>query len=278
LLLLPSIGWRGMFLIGALPAILAWVARRAIPETPRWLVTQSRHAAAVNSLKILGVTEEMIQEAGQEAATAPKEIARKGSLVEIFSKYLSRVVLSWGLWICLNFPYFGFVLWIPTILVGTFKFSLVRSLTYTVVIACCGTAGRIVGVSLIDKIGRKALISVSLIWAGVISLIFGAQSEHGFLLLFACLFVFFMDMASAGVVTYVPEMYPTHLRALGASWAAAPGRISAAVAPIVLGALLGAEGYYMIWIIFTILLVLGAILVLTLGIETKGRILEELRS
>jgi putative MFS transporter len=276
LLLLPKIGWRGMFLVGALPAILAWLARRAIPETPRWLVTQGRYAEARKSLKIIGVTEEMIQKAGEEAARAPQQTTRKGDFRDLFTTYLRRVILTWGLWICINFPYFGFVLWIPSILVGTFKFTLVRSLTYTVVIACCGTVGRAAGVTLIDKIGRKPLISTGLLGAGIVALIFGQQSEHTLLLLFACLLVFFMDMASAGIVTYVPEVYPTHIRGLGASWAAAMGRIAAAVAPITLGGLLAAEGYSIIWIIFAALLWLGGILLLALGIETKGKTLEEL--
>ncbi|MGI9861481.1 MFS transporter [Moorella naiadis] len=276
LALLPLLGWRGMFLVGALPAILAWWARRVIPETPRWLVAQGRHDEAKQSLKRLGVTEEIINEAGKETTGMAIQQGNNGSLAELFSgKYAVRIIVTWGIWFALNFGYFGFMLWLPSILVTMFKFTLVRSLTYTVIIAATGTLGRIIGVLLIDKIGRKKLIGFTFACAGLVGLIFGSVSDHKLLLIFAALFFFFADQGSVGVVTYVPELYPTHLRALGSSWAAAPGRIAAAVAPIVLGTLMAAQSYFTIWIIFAALYWLGALLVLTLGVETKGKVLEE---
>jgi putative MFS transporter len=276
LALLPIIGWRCMFLVGAVPAILAYVARRVIPETPRWLVGQGRHAEAVESLKMLGATDEIITKSGEETADMDVETRRTGNLAELFSsKYASRNFVTWGIWVALNFGYFGFYLWLPSILVTMFKFTLVRSLTYTVIIAVVGTLGRIVGILLIDRIGRKKLIGYNFVAAGVIGLIFGGVSSHTLLLVFAALFGFFADMASAAVVVYVPELFPTHLRALGSSWAAAPGRIAAAIAPICLGALIQVGSYYTIWIIFAALYFLGAILVMALGIETKGKLLEE---
>jgi putative MFS transporter len=275
MVLLSHIGWRGMFIVGALPAILAWVARRGIPETPRWLVTQGRYSEARKSLNVMGANDEMIAEAVKEAPNAPPVKAQQGRVSELFTKYRSRVVLTWGLWVVNNFGYFGFILWIPSILMSHFHFNLARSLSYTVIISCCAQAGRIVGVLLIDKIGRKPLISSCYIGAGVVAFIFGQQTKPGMILLFACLFMFLVDQASAAVVTYVPELYPTHIRALGASWAAGFGRIFGALAPIVLGALLAASSYYIIWIIYLAFYLAGAVLVITLGVETKGRPLEE---
>ena len=55
LLLVPHVGWRWLFAIGVLPALLAFVIRRRVPELPRWLASQGRHEEARESLAYVGV-------------------------------------------------------------------------------------------------------------------------------------------------------------------------------------------------------------------------------
>src|ERR1700733_12755986 len=59
LLIVPNFGWRWLFALGALPAILVYFIRRGIPESPRWLTDQNRHREARASLAYVGVDSTM---------------------------------------------------------------------------------------------------------------------------------------------------------------------------------------------------------------------------
>lgn len=276
LMVLPVFGWRSLFFIGAAPALLALWARSKVPESPRWLAIKGRGDEARKALRFLGASEEEINGAADRSAAEIPGGPQGARFPELFSpQYLSRTVLSWGIWVCENFGYFGFLMWLPSILVTIFKFSLVKSLTYTLVVAAAGTVGRIVAVYLIDLVGRRKLLIVGFALYGVAALLFGLAKTPPLLLSMAALFAFFGDMLGATIVTYVPELYPTRLRAIGASWAAAPGRIAAALAPMILGGLMAANSYYTVWVVFAGMFWLGAVLALFLGVETKGRALEE---
>lgn len=280
LLLLSKIGWRGMFLLGIIPALIAFWVRRAVPESPRWLASKGRSEEAIQSLKKLGATDEMIKKA-QEVADEDQVVHSNDStgarLTELFSrKWLRSNILAWTLWISVNFAYFGVLLWLPSILVDVYHLSIAKSLTMTVIVNCVGLCGRLFGVYLIDKIGRKPLIIYTYIMSAVFCIALGNLVNPAFLLVLAASFFFFADQSSVCVIAYIPELFPTRLRVLGNSWAAAAGRIASAMAPIMAGALMKFNHYSTIWTIFALVYVVGAIVVWTLGPETKGRVLEEL--
>ncbi len=78
------------------------------------------------------------------------------------------------------------------------------------------------------------------------------------------------------VYTYTPEMYPTWLRGTGAGWAAAVGRVFAFLAPASLPALIALAGRDEgAFLAFMLVMVLGGVVVLLFGPETRGRSLEE---
>ena len=71
LLVVPTIGWRWLFVIGMLPALLAYIIRRRVPESPRWLAAHGRMGEARQSLHYVGVTETHLQQAERDVAAAP---------------------------------------------------------------------------------------------------------------------------------------------------------------------------------------------------------------
>lgn len=71
LAIVPNFGWRWLFALGALPAILAYFIRRGIPESPRWLADQGRHDEAREALAYVGVDDATIELARAELAAMP---------------------------------------------------------------------------------------------------------------------------------------------------------------------------------------------------------------
>lgn len=277
LMLLPIIGWRGMFLLGSIVVILAIIAPKLLPESPRWLASKGRGDEALKALRELGATEQIINEVRKLPAEPAVPIARKTAVSELFSQqWRKSIILGGGLWITLNYAYLAVLLWLPSILVDVYHLTLARSLTYTVITALVGLFGRLLGVYLIEVIGRKPLLYYTYAGAALSCLAFGNVTDPAYLLLFAALFFFFADQASVCVIAYVPELFPTRIRLVGATWAAAAGRFTSALAPIMAGALMAAGQYHAIWVIFALMYVVGIALVWALGPETKGRQLEEL--
>jgi putative MFS transporter len=282
--LAQRIGWRAMFLIGITPAICAYLVRRRVPESPRWLASKGRIQEAIASLLRMGAAQQTIDEVqnvAPDTATPAQADLDKGRVTdkfkELFSRrWLSANIVAWSLWICGNYAAWGVTLWLPTILMEVYHFTFVKGAAFLAITYAFGLLGRICGVLLIDKIGRKPLISYAYSVAAIACLAFGTVKTAGLLLCFIAIFKFFEQQGTLAVMGYIPEIYPTRLRVMGNAYAGAASRITSALAPIMVGVLIGMHQYLAIWIIFAAVLVVGVVIVLLLGPETKGKTLEQL--
>jgi putative MFS transporter len=88
--------------------------------------------------------------------------------------------------------------------------------------------------------------------------------------------LYFMSLISNAVYIYIPEIYPTRMRALGSSVASAWLRIASIVGPYVVGILLATANLGAVFLFFGAAAVVGAVVVFAFAIETRGRILEEI--
>ncbi len=280
-LIIPTWGWRLAFLIGALPAFYVFVLRRSLPESPRFLASQGRVAEAQ------AVVAEITRRAGAGEAgpTAPPAAAAGRPEVprvsELFSaRYRGRTIALWVMWATMNFSYYGVFLWLP--LQFTRKgFSLDEALLYNLIIAFAQIPGYFTAAYLVERVGRKATLVAYLFLAAVGAVFFGqvalvAQDVPA--ILFWGSVISFFNLGAWGVVyTYTPELYPTRLRGTGAGWAAAVGRVFAFLAPLSIAyqlTLFG--GDQAVFVVFAAIMVLGGLIVLAIGPETRGRTLEEL--
>jgi putative MFS transporter len=276
LAIVPTLGWRWLFALGALPAILAFFIRRGIPESPRWLADQGRHEEARASLAYVGVDDAMIEQARTEVAAMPERSREADAkFADLFTApYIQRVAHTWLMWFCSVFASTAFSVWLPSIFATYYHISLTRTLTYTFMVAGTQVVGRACAFSLIDVLGRKTLIVVGYGVAGCAALMFTQATTEVALLSTAMLYGFFADIGSLAMTVYTPEVYPVRIRGRGASIAMGWGRFGGMLSPVVAGFLISADNLIWVWGLMAAFQFTSATLTLLMANETRGRNLE----
>jgi putative MFS transporter len=294
-LFIPAFGWQAAFLIGAIPALYVVVLRRAIPESPRYLLSQGKTAEAEAVLRQMGAAPEKPAANPQAARTEGRRTADRPAgaaaavpslgarLADLFAPaFARRTVMLWILWFAMVFSYYGIFTWMPGLLRGK-GFSLQQAFLLNLIISLFQIPGYFSAAYLVERWGRKSTLVVFLLLNAVGAFFFAEQSlsaqpHVGQILLWGAVMAFFNLGAWGIVYTYTPELYPTRLRGTGTGFAAAAGRFGGVLGPYAVGSMLVAYAgsQYAVFITFTIILVVGGLVVLVLGEETKGRTLEEI--
>jgi MFS transporter, putative metabolite:H+ symporter len=282
-LVIPSFGWQAAFLIGALPAFYVFVLRREMPESPRFLAAHGRIAEA----------EEVVRSVEARAGVAPGDPVRPmaggatpspgaaAAFGELFrGTYLRRTIVLWAMWATMNFSYYGIFLWLPLQFVRK-GFTLDQALLFNLIIAVAQIPGYFAAAYLVERWGRKPTLISFLALCAVGSYFFGQvaleANDIPLILIWGSVISFFNLGAWGVVYTYTPELYPTRLRGTGAGWAAAFGRIWGILAPLSISAQLALFGSDItVFLVFMAVMLLGALIVLAIGEETKGRSLEQI--
>ena len=273
---IPVYGWRMAFLIGALPALYVCLIRLHMPESVRYLLTRGRVDEArqiVLSLeKQLHVPSALFT---GETETVP--VVAKASFRELWKKpFMSRTIMLWLVWFGINFSYYGIFMWLPS-LVFQQGFTVVKTFEYVLIMTLAQLTGYYCAAWLVDKIGRKYTLSAFLLFSGVASYFFGHASTAATLMMWGSVMSFFNLGAWGVLYTYTPEQYPTAIRALGSGWAAGFGRFGGMAAPMMVGALLARSfGFASVFYMFALVFAAVAVIVLSLGVESKQKDLESL--
>lgn len=273
----PKWGWRALFIIGALPAFLAFLARRIIPESPRYLIARGKYEEAD---KVVRWMEEKsgVQSPATTDIKAYADLAepKKVNIMELFaSGYVTRTLYTWLLWLTQSLPYFAMGTWLPTLLITHYGLPQQQAIKFVSYLTIVAIAGRSLAAFLIESVGRKkVLIFFSLFAAIGLALYNGAEniSQVFAVAVIAC---FFYEGTWTSVMLYTAELFPTRLRSTGAGSAQAVGRIASGVAPIFVGYMLAISVSAMFYT-FAGSFLLMTLLVIAFGIETKGRPLEEI--
>ena len=274
-LIIPAFGWRPMFVIAAIGALIVWYLRKAMPESPRWLESKGRVAEAE------ALVSQIERECGAPTTPLPPA-ALAGRLVtarELFGPaMLPRLVLGSIVLIVINTLIFGFVTWLPTFFVQQ-GITLTRSFAYTVMISLAAPIGCAIGAFLSDRVGRRPTI----IGGSIAAIVFGAIYPYmtdpalivatGFCLLLA---IYVLVALLYGV--YTPELFPTEVRLRANGICNMLGRGATIVSPFIVVALFRNYGVSGVTTFMIGLLLLQIVAVWFWGIEPARRGLEELSS
>uniref|UniRef100_A0A7C2BYX7 MFS transporter n=1 Tax=Thermus islandicus TaxID=540988 RepID=A0A7C2BYX7_9DEIN len=270
-LLVPAFGWRAAFLAGALPALYAAYLRLSLPESPRWLVARGR----VGEAEALVASWERAFP-GPLPEPRPEPAPRPLPYGALFRPPLLRRTLFLALaWFALNAGYYGAFIWLPSLLVAQ-GYTLVRSLEYVLLITLAQVPGYLAAAFLVERWGRRPVLVGFLGLSALFAYLLSRAASPGEVVLFGALLSFFNLGAWGAVYAYTPELFPTALRGSGAGLVAAVGRVGGILAPYATGALLPLWGPGGVLALHGGLLLLAGVFAFAVGVETRGRLLEDL--
>jgi putative MFS transporter len=277
LLIIPSFGWRWMFVITGIGALVVWYLRRALPESPRWLESKGHPEEAE---RVLAAIEAEVSRGAAlpPAAEQATPVIPQQSIKALFEgAMLSRTIVGSLILIAINTVIYGFIAWLPTFLVKQ-GLGIVSSLGFTALMSLGGPVGALAGMWLGDHAGRKPV----LVGFSLATIVLGfaypfAPSEAlltvvGFALV-TCVYV----MVAVAWALYVPELFPTEIRMRGAGFCNTMGRLMTIVTPQIVPIIFVAAGVLGVVVMLSALLLVQAVAVAFFGNETRQRSLEALR-
>lgn len=280
----PSVGWRGLFIVGLLPAALTLLIRAWVPESPHWLIGKGRLDEARRSLAwALQVDPSTIQ-LPTVVPTAEKTVWR-----ELF-KYPRSLIVS-----CLTgisqTGTVGLSLWLTTLLVLVLHTTPVHASSLVIWVGAVSIFGRLFCAWLSDAVGRRLGVVISCMVAATTMSMAGylANVYVGTVSLFYVLVLmqsFFGSGNYAIVGPYMAEVWPARLRASGMGFGYGFGNLGKFIGPAglaviagsdnfvtpkaTLDALVPAMNYFGIWYI------VAAVAIWFWGVETRGRTFSEI--
>ena len=245
--LLPHIGWRGMFVVGIFPAFVAWYLRTRL------------HEPEIFSQKQIELSTQKISKLESFKLLIKDKATTKVSL--------GVVVLT----SVQNFGYYGIMIWMPNFLSKQLGFSLTKSGLWTAVTVCGMMAGIWIFGRLADRIGRKP--SFLLFQLGpVISIITYSQLTDPTAMLVAGAFLgMFVNGMMGGYGALMAEAYPTEARATAQNVLFNLGRAVGGFGPVVVGAIVSAYSFSIAIAFLAVIYVIDMVATVFLVPELKGK-------
>lgn len=207
-MLLPAIGWRGMFAVGIFPALVAWWIRHSLHE-PEVFVAKTRNAPKESALRLL---------------VKDRETAKLS---------LGMVVLC----SVQNFGYYGVMIWMPNYLATRFNFDLTHSAVWTSVTILGMAAGIFSFGHIADRIGRRPAFFGYMAMAAVMVLVYSQLTDPMHLLVVGAVMGFFVNGMLGGYGALISELFPTAARATAQNVLFNIGRAVGGFGPLVVGAI-----------------------------------------
>jgi sugar porter (SP) family MFS transporter len=265
--LLSGIGdndWRWMLGVQAIPASIYTLCVLIIPESPRWLVSKGRINEAQNVVKIVNPDQDsdlLISQMEDDHA----EALMLAFLVAFFNQMSG-----------IN----AFLYYAPRIF-GEAGLGEKTALLSSIGIGIVNMVFTLVGVNLIDKVGRKTLMFIGsigyIISLGLVSMAFYFHWSGLAIPVFLFLFIASHAIGQGTVIwVFISEIFPNHLRASGQAFGSSTHWVLAAVIPSLIPTLFSTIGAGTVFLIFTIAMVFQLLFVIFMMPETKGVSLEKL--
>jgi MFS transporter, putative metabolite:H+ symporter len=262
--------WRGVWIVIGIGALIVWVFRFTLPESPRYLATHGRGEQALNVLERLGIARPK-----EPLATDAASNTRSDPFALVFRMFPKRVIAGM---ICFT-AFFGIAIglgaWLPNIM-NAKGFTITKSLQYTLVMNFAVPTASIFMMYALDKFGRKITSVFAFIGAGLMAIVFGNAGTPTELMIAGFIMVFFVQVAGNSMQIFTSEVFPTNARASGFGWASGVGRLATAfILPTILWIQNG-WGLTTVFACLATLLFIAAVSVTQLGPEARQKGLDEL--
>ena len=266
-------GWRAVFVWGACALAFPLFADR-LEESPRWYENRGRFDEADAAMARI---ERRVQHDAGELPPVPAgwtaSAARRGGLGALAaSGSLGRTLVLIGIWSCQTLGIYGFLSWVPTLLVEH-GFSVVRSLERSSAMSIGAVPGAWIASRISDRWERKSLIALVAMVIAVCGMSYGFSSRTATIVIFGFLVAMSQQVFAALLYAYTPECFPTEVRNTGAGLAYGGGRLANAFGPFIVAYLFRRFGYTSVFAYIAVCWAMVAILVTVFGPKTRGKAL-----
>lgn len=264
---LPDYGWRGLFLVGVVPALLAAWARHGIKEPPMWVkrkeMKKTLAARKGNGEALTAEEEEQLAE------------AKKFPLAHLFAGP-SKTVTTLSLTVMTsvqNFGYYGIMVWLPMILLKEHGLTT-KSMSGWMIVTVIGMiAGIYVFGYLCDRLGRKVPYLIFYVCAAAMVYIYVNLGTPIALLFGGAFLGFFCNGMMAGYGTLLSENYTTDARSTAQNFIFNTGRAVGGFAPAIIGALAQSHGFSAAFALLSCVYIAAAVNVLLFIKDTRGTVI-----
>jgi MFS family permease len=240
-LLLPVIGWRGMFLVGLIPGVVAFAVRWYVGE-PKIFTDRAKAARTAMPVGLLV----------KDAATAK---------VSIGMFILCAVQ---------NFGYYGLMIWLPSYLSTKFGFGLTQSALWTAVTVLGMAFGIFAFGHFADRVGRRPALLTFQAGAFVMVLVYSQLADPTALLIGGAVMGIFVNGMLGGYGALLSELYPTEARATAENVLFNLGRGVGGFGPFVVGALAVTYSFTAAIALLAVIYLIDIVATLLLIPERKG--------
>jgi MFS family permease len=262
--------WRYMFLLGVLPGLLTLWVRKSIPESDKWEHANDRRLEAIER-----------QRTGTVLSDSDREMARF-TMAALFTdpEVRTRVILAFLMSLATTFAFWGISAWIPPFMASTAGKAGLSAQQWASYAGLAYNGASVIGYAgfgfLADSYGRKpvTIVYVLLAWLSV-PVLFLWTHDLGWMLVGAALCGIFVSGQYTWMAAWLPEFFPTRIRATAAGFVFNMPRLIAWVGPLISGWIIANAGGFSraaLWISSIYIISLVAMLFLP---ETKGKPLPE---
>lgn len=264
-LIMPLYGWRGLFLVGALPALFAAWSRYGLPEPDIWVARNALKKSV--AAKLAG---------GQTLSEEEQAIfsnTNKFPLSHLFAnpRMVTTTVALTVMTSVQNFGYYGIMIWLPTILMQRHNLTLNRTTTWMVATVLAMIVGIYVFGHFADRIGRRPAYITFFICSAAAVWVYSTLSDPIALLIGGAVLGFFCNGMMGGYGALLSEHYTTDARSTAQNFIFNSGRAVGGFAPLVIGLLAAQYTLNGALALLAVIYIAAAVNVFFLVPETKGK-------
>jgi sugar porter (SP) family MFS transporter len=276
---LGSAEWRWQLGIAAVPAVLFLVLLFGIPPSSRWLVTQKRVDEARAVLQMMGAEN---PEGELHEIIDSIHLERLQTSERLFSwKYRFPLFLAITIGMFNQLSGINAILYYLNDIFAAAGYSKMSGDLQAVAVGGMNLAATLLGMSVIDKLGRKTLLLIGSVGTAAclfgVSWVFFTNSHQSYLLVFLVAYIAFFAISQGAVIwVYISEVFPNRVRAKGQSVGSSSHWIMNAIIAFTFPQLAKSSGAYP-FVFFGAMMALQFFVVLFFYPETKGFTLEDMQ-
>jgi sugar porter (SP) family MFS transporter len=272
--------WRWQVGVAALPAIGFLILLYGIPRSPRWSASKDRIDEALSVLKMMGDPNPEAELADIRRALSEEHAAAHQPVFRWKYRYPLFLAISLGAFN--QFSGINAILYYLNSIFSSAGFSQISGDQQAIAIGFTNLVFTIVGMSLIDKFGRKTLLLIGALGTAAclsaVAWLFHTNTHPGALVWILITYIAFFAMSQGAVIwVYIGEVFPNHVRSKGQGVGNASHWFWNTVIQLYFPVIVASWGRSAPFTFFAFMTILQFIVVLFFYPETKGQTLEDLQ-